>query len=694
MVKFLLYLFESGLCLSILFLVYILFFRKETYFRFNRGYLLSIMFLSLVVPFVHINITVKDTHRYENAINEIGKFRTYYEQLIAMSDPDYLKPFDPYGSADFEESHLWPEQNSSKIRKQNQAITQSQIITDSNKNINFNLSTAHITFIIYLLGLLFFLSRILLLFHWIFKTISKNKIEKLDQIKIIQLKKNLPPFSFLGYVFLNYDIYSSDKLQQILEHERAHIRQFHSVDLLIAHAITIMQWFNPFAWLLHKSIKTNHEYLADSKVVNNGYNLLDYQEMLLNQFISIPSVQLVNNFNLISIKNRINMMNKTKSGFLAKFKALLIIPAAIFTFILFANLTLKSPGKILTNLSFFEVQNNLNQLKGMWVNTSNTTYGQKVLFEPGKFSVLDKYIMLKEYPYQVQNNQIILSLTDQENIELQYEVNNDQLKIWWNDAEYSLYKKSKFNNSLDYCLSELNVTIDLPYIENYRLLQRLELCIDVAMVDDQIFVNKKATNYDDLKDALLKAKSKINHLLHDIITIRIFADKDLSMEYMNTLQQTLRELDLLKVAHAGKAKDSKISKLQMGYIAMLKKIPPLAGKMEVLDKKEIIEQGIILFEIDATDDNNTLKRVKPKFKETVLNSDKYITDLYYDKTTPLKKYLEFHDMVRSVVYTFRDQYSLKKYNLSYEELSSIQQQEIKKRYPLIITEAGAFKPES
>lgn len=691
MIRFLLYLFESGLCLTILFLVYILFLRKETFFKFNRAYLVSIMILSLLVPFLHIHINITDTHRYENAINEIGKFKTYYEQLIAMTDPDYLKPAYPYNESGFEEAYFLSEENQSEFNTPNQISTTPELISNNRDNKNLNLSTAQIIFILYLLGVVFFLSRIVVLFHWIFKTISGNKVERYDHVKIIKLNQNLPPFSFLGYVFLNKDVYSSKKAHQILEHERAHIRQFHSIDLLIAHAITMIQWFNPFVWFLHKSIKTNHEYLADSKVVNKGYNLLDYQELLLSQFITIPSVQLVNNFNLISIKNRIKMMNKTQSGFLAKFKALLIIPVAFFAFILFANLTLKSPGKVLTNLSIFDIQNNINQVKGMWINTSDATYGKTLLFENSKFSVLDEYIALKEYPYQLQDNQIILSLPNREAIDVKYEVKDHKLKIWWSDSEYSLYKKSEHNNTLDHYLSDIDAKIDVPFIENYKLLQRLELIIDVAMVDDQIYVNKKSIDYDELKETLLHEKSKINQLDQNLITIRIFADKDLSMEYMHTLHQTLRELDLLKVAHAGKAKDPKVSKLQSGYIAMPKMLPPL--EVEIADKSELESQGFSVLSIDATKEENTPESFHAKLKGVVTSSDKYLTDLYYDKTTPFNKYLGFHDMARSVIYEFRENYSQENYQLDYADLSSLQQKEIKKKFPLIISEAGAFKKE-
>jgi hypothetical protein len=385
-------------------------------------------------------------------------------------------------------------------------------------------------------------------------------------------------------------------------------------------------------------------------------------------------------------------MNKIKSGFVAKLKALLIIPTAIFTFILFANLTLNGPGNVLTNLSFFEIQNNINQLKGLWKNTSDNSYGYQLLFENQKFSVIDNKIELKEYPYQLHENQIVLSAPGNQEISIKYEITSGQLKIWWNESEYSLYKKSEYDNSLDDYLAIVNESIDLPIIENYGLLQRLDLCIDVAMVNDLIYVNKVLTDYTNLKDALIKEKSRINHLDAPLITIRIFADKNLSMDYMNKLNQVLRQLGLLKVAHIGKVNDDKVSKLQRGFIGMAKKLPPLEG-FEIIPNEELTDRGITLFEMDATNPENSPGALKPKFEQVLTNSDKYIADLHYDKTTILNTYIGYQDMARSVVYEFRNRYATDKYNLTFDELSSVQQKEIRKIYPLIISEARAFKEE-
>ena len=60
------------------------------------------------------------------------------------------------------------------------------------------------------------------------------------------------------------------RLQNVLEHEKAHIMQRHSLDHLFAHGLAVFQWFNPFAWQIRKALKTTHEYIADRQVIEQG----------------------------------------------------------------------------------------------------------------------------------------------------------------------------------------------------------------------------------------------------------------------------------------------------------------------------------------------------------------------------------------------------------------------------------------
>ena len=91
----------------------------------------------------------------------------------------------------------------------------------------------------------------------------------------------MAPFSFFHWVFLNPEDYSDRERKEILTHEKTHVEQWHSVDMLLGEVLCILFWFNPFVWLLRRDIRQNLEFLADRKVVESGYDRKNYQYHLL-----------------------------------------------------------------------------------------------------------------------------------------------------------------------------------------------------------------------------------------------------------------------------------------------------------------------------------------------------------------------------------------------------------------------------
>lgn len=138
----------------------------------------------------------------------------------------------------------------------------------------------------------------------------------------------------MKYVFVHEAMRQTEEFEQVLAHERTHIRQKHSLDLLIVQLVAAFLWFNPLVWHLIKSLKTTHEYIADRKMITQGYSLVEYQTLLLRQLISNNSFGLVHNFNLSFIKKRITMMKNKKSGRIGRAKVAL----AVFTTIIFSGL--------------------------------------------------------------------------------------------------------------------------------------------------------------------------------------------------------------------------------------------------------------------------------------------------------------------------------------------------------------------
>lgn len=144
--------------------------------------------------------------------------------------------------------------------------------------------------------------------------------------KVIVLDRETAPFSFWHWIFLNPDSYEEKELQEILLHEKAHVVQWHSLDVLLGELLCIFFWFNPVIWLLKKDIHQNLEFLADRKVLAVGYDRKSYQYHLLRLSRQLTVVPIVNKFNVSSLKKRIIMMNKRRTSRISLIKYALLFP--------------------------------------------------------------------------------------------------------------------------------------------------------------------------------------------------------------------------------------------------------------------------------------------------------------------------------------------------------------------------------
>jgi beta-lactamase regulating signal transducer with metallopeptidase domain len=141
----------------------------------------------------------------------------------------------------------------------------------------------------------------------------KYKKASINQQEIIVVNKDITPFSFFGNIYLNPNLHSKEELNQILIHELTHVRQWHSMDVLVSEMACIAFWFNPAVWLLKKEIRQNLEYLADDKVIKSGFDSKSYQYHLIQLSYQTSDYRLTNNFNVLPLKKRIIMMNQQKS---------------------------------------------------------------------------------------------------------------------------------------------------------------------------------------------------------------------------------------------------------------------------------------------------------------------------------------------------------------------------------------------
>ena len=271
------YIAECALCLALLYLPFWGLLRKDTFFQFNRFVLLAITVLSFILPWINI----------PEITSQLAPSETISIQLEEIN------------------------------------------VMISGKVLSENISWKTILAIIYLLGavtcLLYKMIDLVRLIRFIPRGCLWVHTE--NGIHIHCHAHDVVPFSWMNHIVISEKDYEENG-QNILLHEQAHIACGHSWDILWLSFVEVLQWFNPFVWMLSKEIQDIHEYEADLTVLRKGINARDYQLLIIQKVVGSGSYTFANNFNHSSLKKRITMMIKEKSNPWARLKYLYILPIA------------------------------------------------------------------------------------------------------------------------------------------------------------------------------------------------------------------------------------------------------------------------------------------------------------------------------------------------------------------------------
>jgi murein DD-endopeptidase MepM/ murein hydrolase activator NlpD len=272
------YLFETAIIISCFYVFYELFLKRDTWFGFNRFFLLFGVVFSLLVPLLDFSASV-------DLVHSKNQFE-FNEYLYIGNTVNNLK----------------------------------EKTVESVSHVNF-------IFLIYLLISGLYLLRFVYQFYKIIKIIPANEIINDKNKKIVFLKDNTAPFSFFNYIFISKDDYG---LNDLLQHEFVHAQQKHSLDIILLELILVFQWFNPFMYRYRRAFKEIHEYLADQGVMKVNHDKIAYQKLILDQIEKSFKVNLASHFNYSLTKNRIKMMTRINSSRTAKLKLILIVPFTVF----------------------------------------------------------------------------------------------------------------------------------------------------------------------------------------------------------------------------------------------------------------------------------------------------------------------------------------------------------------------------
>ena len=126
----------------------------------------------------------------------------------------------------------------------------------------------------------FFLLTVCLSFYKMFRIIRTGINKKEGEYTLVLTSQPIAPFSWGYYIILSEEDYINNP-EEILTHEKMHLHYRHSFDIIFIEIISIMQWFNPAAWLLKRELRDIHEYQADKGVLNQGIDATKYQLLLV-----------------------------------------------------------------------------------------------------------------------------------------------------------------------------------------------------------------------------------------------------------------------------------------------------------------------------------------------------------------------------------------------------------------------------
>ncbi|MDT0646763.1 TonB-dependent receptor plug domain-containing protein [Zunongwangia sp. F260] len=284
------YLLKSAGLLAIFFLFYQLLLKKDTSFSLNRKFLVGGIFASFILPAI------------------------YFTRKVLIEAPVINAEFSP---------EMFPS---------------TSLVQEAEINW-WNLAG-----ITYLVGAGLLLCQFAFRLFSILKLIKTHHSEKAEGFKFIKINRITGPFSFFHYIIYNPASHSQRDLELILQHEKVHAAQLHSLDIILANLTTAILWFNPFSWWYKKTIEQNLEFLADRETITAAGSRKAYQRALVK--VSVPEFQpaLTNHFYQSFIKKRIVMLNKKQNNKPKMWKISLVLPA-LMLFMFFFNV--KTEAQIL-----------------------------------------------------------------------------------------------------------------------------------------------------------------------------------------------------------------------------------------------------------------------------------------------------------------------------------------------------------
>jgi len=281
---------------------YKLFLQRETFYRVNRYMLIACLIIAFALPLI--------------PVPQQWSFRQAEEKtsITQMPASQIILPLDP-----------------NSVQRKETSGTTPQETTSTTTSTPFSIQMVfNWMFWLYWFGVIAFGFNLLLQIVVLFYRAHRGQVIIDGRYRIVEVSGDKAPCSFANIIFINPEKYEWETYNQILMHEKVHVRQKHSMDLLLAELVLIFQWFNPFAWIYRKEMENNLEFLTDDHLVQReAIEKSSYQMSLLK--VSSPQLPLsvTTNYNQSLLKKRIAMMNAKKSNLHTAWKYFFLLPVLV-----------------------------------------------------------------------------------------------------------------------------------------------------------------------------------------------------------------------------------------------------------------------------------------------------------------------------------------------------------------------------
>ncbi len=354
MTPIIIYLAESIICLGAFMLPYYLLLRKETFFQWNRMFLIGSAITATILPLIHLPV---------NDPQPSSNLPTQWLSTVTVTTT----------SAETSISNSLPE------------------------------SSFIISLVLAIISLLFGLRFVV---HMIKLFVIKRNgtIAHQKGCPIIYSSKVKSPFSFLGMIYLPLATRDTDEM--IIQHEMAHIIHGHSLDILLLKLLQIVQWANPFYYLVVKELRIVHEFQADHQVLQKGTDRRAYQNVLLQNSFDTPTSFLANSFYFSNIKTRCTMMTQPKNKRPAVLKTLFTMPFVLT--LLVAGIACERQANDEDSASATSANSEHQEEKAAQAAETDSIYRRVANMPefPGGKGKLKEYLNEVNYPQEAKNDSI------------------------------------------------------------------------------------------------------------------------------------------------------------------------------------------------------------------------------------------------------------------------------------------------